>query len=69
MARRGIEDRNHPGQHRRVVERTISWVLRFQRLGVRCGRTRATFLLLLLLASTLVGLGRPRRATESRAQV
>ena len=32
IARRGIEDKDHFGRHRWVVERTISWVLRFKRL-------------------------------------
>ena len=33
IARRGIEDKNHLGRHRWVVERTISWVLRFKHPG------------------------------------
>ncbi len=35
IARRGVEDKTKLGQHRRVVERTISWLLRFKRLGLR----------------------------------
>ncbi len=64
IARRGVEDRNHLGRHRWVVERTISWVLRFKRLGLRYDRTEATLLPLLLLAVTLINLRRLRQATE-----
>ncbi len=59
IARRGIEDRNHLGRHRWVVERTISWVLRFKRLGLRYDRTTTTLLPLLLLAVTLINFRRP----------
>nr|WP_277552212.1 IS5 family transposase [Kocuria oceani] len=64
IARRGIEDKNHLGRHRWVVERTISWVLRFKRLGIRYDRTEATLLPLLLLAVTLINLRRLNPATE-----
>jgi hypothetical protein len=47
------------------VERTISWVLRFKRLGLRYDRTAATLLPLLLLAVTLNDLRRLHQATES----
>jgi IS5 family transposase len=63
IARRGIEDKNHLGRHRWVVERTISWVLRYKRLGIRYDRTEATVLPLLLLAVTLINLRRLRQAT------
>jgi transposase len=63
IARRGIEDKNHLGRHRWVVERTISWVLRFKRLGLRYDRTAATLLPLLLLAVTLINLRRLRQTT------
>ena len=46
------------------MERTISWVLRFKRLGLRYDRTEATSLPLLLLAVTLINLRRLRQATE-----
>ena len=62
IARRGIEDKNHLGRHRWVVERTISWVLRFKRLGLRYDRTAATLLPLLLLGVTLINLRRLRQA-------
>lgn len=58
IARRGIEDKNHLGRHRWVVERTISWVLRYKRLGLRYDRTEATLLPLLLLAVTLINFRR-----------
>lgn len=54
---------NHLGRHRWVVERTISWVLRYKRLGLRYDRTQAT-LLPLLLAVALINLGRLRQATD-----
>jgi hypothetical protein len=34
IARRGIEDETKLGRHRWVVERTVSWLLRFKRLGL-----------------------------------
>ncbi len=46
------------------MERTISWVLRFKRLGIRYDRTEATLLPLLLLAVTLINLRRLNPATE-----
>jgi IS5 family transposase len=58
IARRGTEDKNHLGRHRWVVERTISWVLRFKRLGIRYDRTATTLVPLLLLAVTLINLRR-----------
>jgi len=64
IARRGIEDKNHLGRRRWVVERTISWVLRFKRLGLRYDRTNTTLLPLLLLAVTLINLRRLRQTTE-----
>lgn len=64
IARRGIEDKNHLGRHRWVVERTISWVLRFKRLGIRYDRTEATLLPLLLLAVAPINLRRLRQTTE-----
>ena len=61
IARRGIEAKTHLGRHRWVVERTISWVLRFKRLGLRYDRTEATVVPLLLLAVTLINLRRLAR--------
>ena len=63
IARRGIEAKIQLGRHRWVVERTISWVLRFKRLGLRYDRTEA-MLPLLLLSVTLINLRRLRRTTE-----
>jgi transposase len=64
IARRGIEAKTLLGRHRWVVERTISWVLRFKRLGLRYDRTAATLLPLLLLAVTLINFRRLRQSTE-----
>jgi hypothetical protein len=69
IARRGIENENHLGRHRWVVERTISWVLRFKRLGLRYDRTKATLLPLLVHAVTLINLRRLRQAAKFRGQV
>ncbi len=38
IARRGIESSERLGRHRRVVERTLSWLNRFRRLKVRYER-------------------------------
>jgi len=64
IARRGIEDKNRLSRHRWVVERTISWVLRFKRLGIRYDRTEATLLPLLLLAVTLINIRRLHQTIE-----
>lgn len=64
IARRGIEDKNHLVRHRWVVERTVSWVLRFKHLELRYDRTEGTLLPLLLLAVTLIILRRLRQATR-----
>ena len=64
IARLGVEARIHLDRHRWVVERTISWVRCFKRLKLRCDRTEATSLPLLLLAVTLIHLRRLREATE-----
>jgi hypothetical protein len=64
IARIGVDSSERLGRHRWVVERTISWVLRFKRLGLRYDRSEATLLPLLLLAVTLINLRRLRQATE-----
>jgi transposase len=43
VARRGVESSSHLGRFRWVVERTISWLLRFKRLGLRYDRTHKKF--------------------------
>lgn len=58
IARRGIEDKSKLGRHRWVVERTVSWLLRFKRLGLRYDRTEATLRSLLLLAVSMINLKR-----------
>ena len=58
IARRGIEDRTKLGRHRWVVERTVPWLLRFKRLGLRYDRTEATLRPLLLLAVSIINLRR-----------
>ena len=56
--RRGIEDKTKLGRHGWVVERTLSWLLRFKRLGLRYDRTEATLRSLLLLAVSIINLRR-----------
>ena len=53
IARRGIEDKSKLGRVRWVVERTISWLLRFKRLGLRYDSPKRTLAPLLTL-----GMGR-----------
>jgi transposase len=58
IARRGIEDKSKLGRVRWVVERTISWLLRFKRLGLRYDRTERTTLPLLILACAVINVRR-----------
>ena len=52
IARRGIEAKTKLGRVRWVVERTISWLLRFKRLGLRYDRTQRTLRPLLTLSGS-----------------
>jgi len=54
IARRGVEDKSKLGRVRWVIERTISWLLRFKRLGLRYDRTERTTLPLLTVACTVI---------------
>jgi transposase len=54
IARRGIESSTKLGRHRWVIERTISWLLRFKRRGLHYDRTEKT----LTLAMVLINLWR-----------
>jgi transposase len=58
LTRRGIEGKSRLGRVRWVVERTISWLLRFKRLGLRYDRTERTTLALLTLACTVINVRR-----------
>lgn len=58
IARRGVESSSHLGRVRWVVERSISWLPRFKRLGLRYDRTRRTLRPLLTLACVLINLRR-----------
>ncbi|ODU29314.1 MAG: hypothetical protein ABT08_12420 [Microbacterium sp. SCN 71-21] len=58
IARRGIEDKTKLGRVRWVIERTISWLLRFKRFGLRYDRTERTTLPLLTLACTVINVRR-----------
>jgi transposase len=57
-ASRGAGSRTRPasGVTRWVVERTVSWLLRFKRLGLRYDRTERTLRPLLLLAISITNL-------------
>lgn len=50
IARRGVETHRRLGRRRWVVERTISWLLRYKRLGLRYDRSELTTSALLTLA-------------------
>lgn len=55
--------------HRGVIERTVSWALRFKRLGLRYNRTASTLLLLAVMLINLRRLRRQRRyGTRSNHQ-
>lgn len=58
IARRGVDSSTKLGRYRWVIERTISWLLRFKRLGLRYDRTEATLAPLLTLAMVLINLRR-----------
>ena len=50
IARRGVESKERLGRYRWVVERTVSWILRYKRLGLRYDRSELTMTALLNLA-------------------
>lgn len=50
IARRGVESKHRLGRFRWVVERSVSWVLRYKRLGLRYDRSELTVTGLLTLA-------------------
>jgi len=52
------EHKNKLGRHRWVVGRSVSWLLRFKRLGLRYGRTRTTVRPPLLLGVSIFNLRR-----------
>ena len=61
---RGVNSSTRLGRIRWVVERTVSWLLRFERLGLRYDRTYRTVQPLLTLAVTLINLRRLAQAWE-----
>jgi transposase len=54
LARRGIDSSKRLGRHRWVVERTLSWLLGFRRLGVRYERRAGLLQAFLHLACALL---------------
>ncbi len=57
LARRGIDSSERLGRYRWVVERTLSWLLGYRRLGVRYERRANLLQGLLHLACALMCLG------------
>jgi transposase len=58
IARRRIEDKTTLGRVRWVIERTISWLLHFKRLGLRYVRTERNLRPLLTLARAIINIRR-----------
>jgi len=58
IARRGIESSTRLGRHRWRIERTLSWLSCYRRLGVRWDRGSERFFAFVLLACALVCLNR-----------
>jgi transposase len=54
IARRGVESSERLGRYRRVVERSLAWLLGFRRLGIRYERRSDVLLGLLHFACALV---------------
>ena len=54
IARRGIESSERLGRHRRVVERTLSWIARLRRLIIRYERRDDIHLAFLVLACAAI---------------
>ncbi len=50
IARRGVESNDRLGRHRWMIERSLSWLLRYTRLGLRYDRSELTMSALLTLA-------------------
>ena len=57
LARRGIDSSERLGRHRWIVERSLSWLLGYRRLGVRYERRADVLQGLLHLACGLICLG------------
>ena len=55
IARRGVESSQRLGRHRWVIERSLSWLMRFRRLVRRYDRTAAHFAAFVTIACTLIG--------------
>ncbi|GAA0969632.1 hypothetical protein GCM10009550_76570 [Actinocorallia libanotica] len=54
IARKGVESKERLGRHRWKIERTISWLLGYRRLGVRYERRGDLFTAFLTLAAALI---------------
>jgi transposase len=54
LARKGVESPQRPGQHRWVVERTVSWLSGFRRLHRRYEGKPEHFLAFTAIAATLI---------------
>jgi transposase len=53
IARKGVESSTKLGKHRWVIERTISWLFSYHRLGIRYDRKATHYCAFLTLAATL----------------
>ena len=56
IARIGVDSKERLGLHRRVVERTMAWVLAYRKLATRHDRTTATITSLTTLAIAVTGM-------------
>lgn len=54
IARIGVDSSQRLGRHRRVVERTLGWLLSYKRLALRYDRSTATITALARLAVILI---------------
>jgi transposase len=54
IARRGVESSSRLGRHRWRIERTLSWLSCYRRLGVRWDRSSERWFAFVLLACALV---------------
>ncbi|MFJ9574769.1 IS5 family transposase [Streptomyces sp. NPDC101191] len=63
IARKGIESSQRLGQHRSVVERTVSWLANYRHLHRRYKRKAKHFLAFVAIAAALIGCRRLARTT------
>ena len=64
IARPGIESSQRLGRHRWVIERTMSWLMRYRRLVRRYDRLAEHFQAFVTIACTLIGHRQLTRRTK-----